>query len=251
MQGVPYDAMPSAPVEEDNGTTVVESAVVDTPFWDQAPLMSALTVMTVPELLLDVSGATGTNAENGVPGRNGTSAGQHGEAGTDAGLAMAGANAGRVVLYLSTATAANLSAVTELGYDAVTVADAVLLPNGKAEPIKEMGENDDVTNKTVAYPPHANNVSTDAVEIDAYRGSILVEYSMSNASILLTNSTEQQQSVYLVPQQQPNGSACPGTLSCSTVQIMAIGGNGGNGGVGGNGGQGAQGHRGHVSVHKQ
>jgi hypothetical protein len=247
MQGVPYDTVPSAPVEEgNNGATVVES-VVDTPFWDPAPLMSVSTVMTVPELLLDVSGATGTNAENGVPGRDGSSAGQQGEAGTDAGLAMAGAHAGRVVLYLSTATAAAAFAaatanqsVTEMG---VTVADAVLLPNGKVEPIKSMGGNDAVIHNTASYS-HTNDVSATAVECDAYRGSILVQYSLSSS---MTSTADH--SVYLVPQQQPKGSdSSPSTLSCSTVQLMAVGGAGGNGGVGGNGGHGAQGQHGNVSA---
>jgi hypothetical protein len=242
MQGVPYDAMPSAPVEEVNGEAVMVESV-DTSSWDQAPLLSVPTMITtVPDLLLDVSGAAGTNAENGVLGRDGSSAGQHGEAGTDAGLAMAGAHAGRVVLVMSTAAtvaAANQS-VTEMG---VTVADAVLLPNGNVEAIKLLGGNEAVASKTVSYL-HANDVSAEAVESDAYRGSILIQYSLSNANTA-------DQSVYLVPQKQPNGSdSLPGgTLSCSTVQIMAVGGNGGNGGVGGNGGHGAQGHRGRVSSH--
>jgi hypothetical protein len=116
MDGVPYDVKPSAPVE---AVVVMESVAlieseaevgsVTVPSWGlrQPPLTIASTMITVPELLVDVSGDAGDNAEHGVSGRDSKTAGGNGEAGTDASTAMEGDDADRVVLYMSTAAAAD------------------------------------------------------------------------------------------------------------------------------------------------
>jgi hypothetical protein len=94
MDGVPYDVKPSAPVEA--AVLVMESeAVVDAetmvesvtaPIWgleqQQQPLWTVSTASTVHKLSLDVSGAKGTNARNGISGRSGNGAGGYGRAGT-------------------------------------------------------------------------------------------------------------------------------------------------------------------------
>jgi hypothetical protein len=235
MDGVPYDVKPSAPVEaavlvmESEAVVEAETMVesVTAPIWglqqQQQPLWTVSTMRTVPELSLDVSGAKGTNAEKGVSGRDGDSAGQHGESGSDASQAVAGTNAGRVVLYMSTTAAAS-----QRGDSAA------------APPIKSLyGDG--------SYKQNNDVVVTDGVmDNGTYQGRILVQYSMPNA---WSTSTSDQQSVYLVPQLQPESRACGRlTLSRSAIKIVAVGGKGGNGSDGGNGGSGAKGRPGQVSI---
>jgi hypothetical protein len=193
MQGVPCDVIPSAPVE-----------AKAEPFWRlqrQLSPKTMSTMRTVPELSLDVSGAKGADARDGIYGRVVYDVGQRGQAGTDAGTAMAGANAGRVVLYMSTFV--------------------------------------------VGEANHSEDSAT--VNNGGYRGSILAQYTISNAT---SSTTTTYKSVLLVPQvhQPETRSCCPSILSCSTIKILAVGGMGGNGGVGGNGSGGTQGGRGEVST---
>jgi hypothetical protein len=130
MEGVPYDVKPSAPIEAvvlepeevvDSDAMVESSSAVAaaTPIWgllyQQQPLMTVSTMTTVPELSLDVSGAKGINARNGVSGRNANGGGGYGQAGTDASTVMAGVNAGRVVLSMSTAAIAADSVIVKKG----------------------------------------------------------------------------------------------------------------------------------------
>jgi hypothetical protein len=191
MQGVPYDVLPSAPVEAE-----AES------FWglQQRSLspMTMSTMRTVPELSLDVSGTKGTDARDGIYGRIVYDVGQRGQAGTDAGTATAGADAGRVVLYMST---------------------------------------------VVGEANHSQDPAI--VKKSKYRGSILVQFTKSNAA---SSTTTTCKTVLLVPQfQEPETrSRCPSALSCSTIDLLAVGGMGGNGGVGGNGSGGTKGGRGEV-----
>jgi hypothetical protein len=83
-------------------------------------------------------------------------------------------------------------------------------------------------------------------------GCILVQYSTCNNvtsnNASSASTTTDQQSVFLVPQLQPEttGSNCLGTLSRSTIQLLATGGRGGDGANGGNGSGGVTGCPGQV-----
>jgi hypothetical protein len=154
MDGVPYDVKPSASVEAvvmESEAVVETEAVVEseaTLFWGQSPLMTVSTMRTVRELSLDVSDAAGDDAEKGVSGRDGGSAGQHGESGSDASQAVAGASAGRVVLYMSTTDTA---AQRGDSATATLAMGQVLLPTSHVEPFKShcsFKRTSDVSQKT-------------------------------------------------------------------------------------------------------